>query len=122
MKWFHHDVESYKDPFIEWLMDNHEKGYQVFFVLLEMMAEKFRPDKAHEPITLRLKTIMERTRVKKIDHLRDILESFSNHSLNKNTWTVKFLNDDAEGFVLIYSKKLVDCADEYTKKAMRKSR
>ena len=89
MRWFQHDTKSHRDPFIEWLLDTYPRGYQIFFIVLEMMGDKFNKKTPKKPITLRLKTIMERTRIKKIDHLRTILESFRDHPLNKNDWNKK---------------------------------
>lgn len=121
MKWFQHDTQSHRDPFIEYLLDEYgPTGYTVFFVVLEMMGEKFNPSKPHAPIIFRLKTIQERTRVGKIDHLSRILLTLSSHPLNKNIWEVSILNGDMNGYVSLYSKKLVDNADRYTHGQIKK--
>ena len=123
MKWFHHDADSHKDPFIEWLLDNIPKGYQTFFIILEMMSEQYKPtslEDVKKPIVLRVQTIMERTRVKKKDVLVSLLKHYESNPLNKQPWKVNFLDGPYDGYVELFSIKLVKDADTYTGNRLKK--
>ena len=125
MKWFHHDVDSHKDPFIEWLLDNITKGYQSFFIILEMMSEQYRPktiEDSKTPIVLRLKTIMASTRINKKEDINKLLDACATHPLNKKPWFVNHLDGKRAGYVELFSPKLTDDADDYTKKCLKKEK